>query len=245
MTWFADWFNTKYYHMLYKERNFEEAEVFIKKLADFLQLPNGSKVIDLCCGKGRHSVFLNKLGYRVLGLDLSDESIANNEKYENHTLNFAVHDMREEIFPDILPEKVDAVFNLFTSFGYFDDENDDRKVFNSVKNALRKNGYFVLDFLNEKWVKNTLVSEYVNRKEGINFHIKKKIEDGFIIKDIDFEDNGKKFHYFEKVKLHTLEDIENYAKEFGFEKVKVFGDYELGNFDLETSPRAINVFVKK
>ncbi|MCB4234992.1 class I SAM-dependent methyltransferase [Kaistella anthropi] len=121
-------------------------------------------MIDLACGKGRHSVYLHQLGYNVLGLDLSKESILQNKKFETddaaeHFLKFAVHDMRNEIYPEVSAEKVDAVFNLFTSFGYFDDETEDKKIFRSVANALKDDGYFVLDFLNANWVKNTLVSK--------------------------------------------------------------------------------------
>lgn len=245
MAWFETWFDTPYYHILYKDRDFAEAENFITLLINHLNIKTDSKIIDLACGKGRHSVFLNKMGYQVLGLDLSQQSIEHNKKFENSTLKFEVHDMRNEIFPQISSEKVSAVFNLFTSFGYFDDENDDRKVFQSISNVLKENGFFVLDFLNEKWVENTLNEEETTTKEGIDFIIQKRIENQNIIKDIRFKDRGKDYHFFEKVKLHTLEEISSYAEEFGFERVEIFGDYHLNQFDLETSPRCINIFKKK
>ena len=245
MAWFETWFDTPYYHILYKDRDFEEAESFITLLINYLNIQKNSKIIDLACGKGRHSVFLNQLGYKVLGLDLSQQSIEHNKQFENSDLKFEVHDMRDEIFPELLAEKADAVVNLFTSFGYFEDENDDRKVFHSISNTLKDNGYFVLDFLNAKWVENTLIKEETITKEEIDFSIKKKIENQNIIKDIYFKDDGKEYHFFEKVKLHTLEEINDYAEEFGFERVQIFGDYHLNEFDLETSPRCINVFKKK
>ncbi|KMQ70558.1 class I SAM-dependent methyltransferase [Chryseobacterium koreense] len=244
MAWFETWFDTPYYHILYKNRDFAEAENFISLLVKDLEIPSGSKIIDLACGKGRHSVYLNQLGYQVLGVDLSKESIFHNKQFQNTTLTFEVHDMRNELFPSVSKEKVDAVFNLFTSFGYFENDQDDKKVFQSVNHVLKENSFFVLDFLNEKWVKNTLVAEDFVTKEGINFHIKKKIQDKHIIKDIYFKDKGKDFHFFEKVKLHTLDDIEKYAVENGFERIKIYGDYQLGEFQLETSPRCINVFRK-
>lgn len=245
MAWFKTWFDTPYYHILYKDRDFAEAENFISLLIKYLALPKQSKIIDLACGKGRHSVYLNEMNFDVLGLDLSRESILHNKKFENSGLKFEVHDMRKEIFPAVSPEKVDAVFNLFTSFGYFETEQDDQKVFQSISNVLKEGGFFVLDFLNEKWVRNTLVSKEVVIKENIIFEIQKKIEAGNVIKDIIFKDKGQDFHFFEKVKLHTLEEIENYAAENGLEKVKIFGDYHLNDFDLETSPRCINIFRKK
>ena len=245
MSWFEDWFNTPYYHILYKDRDYKEAENFISNLTKELKLPTDSSIIDLACGKGRHSVFLNQLGFEVLGVDLSEESILHNKQFENSAspkLEFKVHDMRNELYPEISEEKVNAVFNLFTSFGYFDDDEDDRKVFSSVKNVLQNDGIFVLDFLNEKFVKNTLVDETTVTKDGIDFLIKKRIEENHVIKDIFFEDKGESFHYFEKVKLHTLEEIKNIAESFGFEAVKIWGNYQLEDFERETSPRCIFQF---
>ena len=247
MSWFKEWFNTPYYHILYKDRDFVEAENFIRNLTQDLQLSKDAKIIDLACGKGRHSVFLQQLGYEVLGVDLSEESIEHNKQFEtsaNETpkLTFEVHDMRNELYPNVSSEKVNAVFNLFTSFGYFDDDEDDRKVFSSVKNVLQNDGIFVLDFLNEKFVKNTLVDETTVTKDGIDFLIKKRIEEKHVIKDIFFEDKGESFHYFEKVKLHTLEEIKNIAESFGFEAVKIWGNYQLEDFERETSPRCIFQF---
>ena len=245
MAWFETWFDTPYYHILYKDRDFAEAENFITLLINYLKIQKDSKIIDLACGKGRHSVYLNKMGFEVLGLDLSQQSIEHNKQFENSSLKFEVHDMRDEILSELSTKKADAVLNLFTSFGYFEDENDDRKVFQSISNILKNDGYFVLDFLNAKWVENTLVREEIISKEGIDFTIKKKIEDQHVIKDISFKDNGEDLHFFEKVKLHTLEEMHVYAAEFNLERVQVFGDYHLNEFDLESSPRCINVFKKK
>ena len=244
MAWFEKWFNTPYYHILYKDRNCEEAENFITRLINDLKIPEHSKIIDLACGKGRHAVFLNRMGFEVLGLDLSEESISQNKIFENDTLKFKVHDMREAIYPEISTQKVDAVCNLFTSFGYFESDVEDKKIFRSVADALVDNGFFILDFLNEHWVKNTLVPQAITTKGDIEFHISKRIEDQHVIKDINFKDQGEAFHFFEKVKLHTLEEIGSYAEEFGFERVKIYGDYHLGAFDRDTSPRCINVFRK-
>ncbi|WP_326982855.1 class I SAM-dependent methyltransferase [Chryseobacterium sp. MYb264] len=240
MEWFESWFDTPYYHLLYSNRDYTEAENFITKLTADLGLPPNSKIIDLACGKGRHSVFLNKLGYDVLGLDLSQQSIDFDKQFENETLKFQVHDMRNPINA----EPKDAVFNLFTSFGYFDNEDDDKKVFESVYHSLKPGGFFVLDYLNEDFVRQGIVPESTIKRDEIDFKILKKIEGRHIIKDIQFEDKGKPFHYFEKVKLHSLETIHSYASEFGFERIKVWGDYQLNEFDKETSPRCINLFKK-
>ncbi len=245
MDWFESWFDTPYYHILYKNHDYREAEDFITKLMSALALPENAHIIDLACGKGRHSVFLHQLGYNVLGLDLSQQSIAYDQQFatpENMVpkLEFRVQDMRKP-----MPEKdIDAVLNLFTSFGYFDDEKDDRSVFKSVSETLKKNGYFVLDYLNSQRVRADVKENDEVEKEGILFKINKKIEHDFIIKDIRFQDDGKDFHFFEKVKLHTPENILKYALDAGFERVKIWGDYQLHDFNPAESPRCINLFRK-
>src|SRR5690554_6600617 len=126
--WFETWFDTPYYHILYQNRDFSEAEKFINNLLDYLKLPKDANCLDLACGKGRHSVFLNKKGLQVTGVDLSENSIQEAKPFENETLKFDTHDMREVYKKNTY----DIVFNLFTSFGYFDSSEDNLKVLKSV-----------------------------------------------------------------------------------------------------------------
>lgn len=241
MQWFEQWFDTPYYHILYSNHDNSEAKKFLDLLTDFLKLEKKSKIIDLACGKGRHSVYLNKLGFDVLGLDLSEQSIRFDKQFENETLQFRVHDMRNKIEC----EPADAVFSLFTSFGYFEKEEDDKHVFQSVFDVLKNRAFFVLDFLNAYFVKKNIVETTSVEKENIIFNIHKYIENEQIIKEIDFEDNGKKFHFFERVKLTSPKKIRKLAEDFNFEFIKSWGDYQLNDFDEENSPRCINLFRKK
>ena len=139
--WFKDWFNTPYYHILYKDRNGDDAQFFMRNITSFLQLPKTTHILDLPCGKGRHAVFLNSLGYTVTGGDLSENSIKAAQQFTNNTLSFKVHDMRKAF-----NNKYDAVFNLFTSFGYFEDDSEDIGILKNIKNGLTKDGVFVFDF---------------------------------------------------------------------------------------------------
>ena len=122
--WFTSWFDTKYYHLLYKNRNDDEARLFVEHLVANLNLVPHAKVLDLACGKGRHSITLNRLGFDVLGVDLSSNSIEQAKEFENDTLHFDVCDMRKSYQKN----KFDAVFNLFTSFGYFENKDDNTSV---------------------------------------------------------------------------------------------------------------------
>ena len=235
--WFASWFDTPYYHTLYKDRNYREAQIFMDNLTHYLNLPEHSKILDLACGKGRHSIYLNQLGFTVLGVDLSENSIEIANKNANETLIFKVHDMREA-----LEDKFDAVFNLFTSFGYFEQEEDNLKTLIAIKENLSEYGFAVIDFMNVPYVLEHLVNVETKTVEGIDFHLKRYIIDGYIIKEIDFEDNGQKFHFEEKVRALTLDDFTKMMNEAGIYLLDTFGDYKLKKYHKNTSERLIMIF---
>jgi SAM-dependent methyltransferase len=238
--WFSSWFNTKYYHILYKNRDDNEAERFIKNLTKDLKIAPNSKILDLACGKGRHSVFLNKLGFNVEGCDLSKESINFAKKFENEKLHFFVHDMREPI----QNKTYDYVLNLFTSIGYFEDVTDNLKMIQSIEHYTNKNGVLVIDFMNAEKVINHLIKTEVKEIDGVTFHIKREIVDGFIVKTIAFNDEGKAYKYQEKVQALTLPDFKKLFNKSAFSIYKVCGDYDLNNFDVNHSDRLI-IYAKK
>lgn len=235
--WFASWFDTPYYHILYKERNYREAQVFMDNLTHYLNLPEKAKVLDLACGKGRHAIYLNQLGYDVVGADLSENSIAEAIKNQNANLHFQVHDMREKF-----EDKFDAIFNLFTSFGYFENDEDNLTTLKAMKSSLTEYGFAVIDFMNVNQVINTIVPEEIKRVENIDFHIKRYVLDGYIYKEIDFEDQSEKFHFTEKVQALTLQDFEALMKEAGIFLLDIFGDYKLKKFHKNDSERLIMIF---
>ncbi|MBD3637076.1 MAG: class I SAM-dependent methyltransferase [Crocinitomicaceae bacterium] len=233
--WYKDWFNTDYYHILYKNRNYDEAESFMRQLVKHLDLKKGTSVLDLACGKGRHSIYLNKLGLDVLGIDLSQRSIQLARKYENETLSFKVHDMRKP-----LPgQTFDVIFNLFTSFGYFEDVQDDQRVVDAMCQNLNPQGVVIIDYLNVYKQVQRLPVEEVKSFDDIHFNIYKYQEKDFIRKRIEFEDNKQNFSFEEKVRVLYLEDFNELLQHAGFIIEDVFGDYNLSTFDPEKSERLI------
>ena len=235
--WFASWFDTPYYHILYKDRDYEEAQQFMDNLTHYLNLPEEAKILDLACGKGRHSIYLNSLGFDVTGSDLSENSIKEALKDANSTLHFKVHDMR-----DSFEEKYNAIFHLFTSFGYFENDADNLKTLISIKESLTEYGFAVIDFMNVEFVIDNLVPTEIKTVEGIDFHIKRYVKDNHIFKEIDFEDNGEKFHFTEKVQALRLADFEAMMEEAGIFLLDVFGDYKLRTFYKNQSERLIMIF---
>ncbi|MFK8044964.1 MAG: class I SAM-dependent methyltransferase [Crocinitomicaceae bacterium] len=238
--WFESWFDTKYYHILYKNRDHSEAEFFMENISNTLDIKEFNKVLDLACGKGRHATFLNSLGFDVVGVDLSKQSIESAKKAENKKLKFFVHDMREPI----KDEKFDYVLNLFTSIGYFDDESDNIKMLQSVHSYLKDDGVLVIDFLNENKVIAELEKSAIKKIEGINFHINKEVVNNVIVKTISFSDNEEDFEFQERVHALKLDDFRKYLSAANFEITKLAGDYHLSDFDKENSDRLI-IFAKK
>ncbi|MTI20352.1 class I SAM-dependent methyltransferase, partial [Fulvivirga sp. RKSG066] len=165
--WFDEWFDSPYYHILYKHRDYEEAKGFLDTLIRFFKIKPNHKVLDLACGKGRHSIYLNEKGFDVVGVDLSEQNIAHAKKFENDSLHFDVHDMRE-VYAE---ERFDFVLNMFTSFGYFDSEKENEQAICAAAKSLKPGGSLLIDFLNPYRVINNLVPEEKKTIEGIEFDI--------------------------------------------------------------------------
>jgi SAM-dependent methyltransferase len=235
--WFSTWFDSPYYHILYKNRNEEEAQVFMDNITNYLNMPENGSILDLACGKGRHSIYLNKLGYQVTGVDLSVNSIAIANESSNESLQFKTHDMREP-----MNETYDAVFNLFTSFGYFDTYEDNIKTLKAIKDSINEYGFGVIDFFNSDFIIENLVAEETKEIEGITFNIKRFVENKKIIKEIRFEDNGETYNFTEKVSAFTLTDFEAMMEEAGIYLLEIFGDYKLKKFYKSQSERLIMIF---
>lgn len=239
--WFETWFDTPYYHILYKNRDFNEAENFISILTNNLNISINSTILDLACGKGRHAYFLAKKGFQVLGTDLSANSIEwAKENYNLPNVEFMVHDMRETI----KNKSFNYVFNLFTSFGYFNGLEDNLKVLQAIKSNLKKEGVLVIDFFNAKKVIAELKEKETKHINNIDFNIQKHLSAQKIIKDIRFTDEGKDYHFQEKVQALTLTDFKNLCKASDLEITSVFGNYQLEPYNEKESPRLI-LFIKQ
>jgi SAM-dependent methyltransferase len=237
--WFSDWFDTSFYHILYKNRDEKEARFFIENLCNFLAIKPNSSLLDLACGKGRHSITLNELGHKVLGVDLSQNSISVAKQQERRGLHFEVHDMRK-IIPGL---SFDVIFNLFTSFGYFDSSVENKKVIFSVANMLYEKGIFVIDFLNADKVVANLVSEEEKMINGIQFLIKRIIEGEHIYKKITVIDKNETKNYVERVQLLRLGDFEKLLSP-EFKILHTFGNFDLQKFDATSSDRLIIIAEK-
>lgn len=238
------WFGSKYYHILYSERNIFEAEKFLKALTNKLNFKKGMKFLDAACGKGRYSKILNDLGLDVSGFDLSSDNINEANKLKKTGLNFFVHDIRKPLDEHQLGT-FDFVGNFFTSFGYFDTFEDNQMTFYSFHQSLKKGGILLMDYFNPSYVLNNLIKQETVYKGGIKFNIKRWEREGFLYKSIEFEDEGKDYYFEERVELISKNDFLKYSNLADFRIIDMFGNYSLELFDEKKSPRMIFLWVKE
>lgn len=234
--WFEDWFDSPFYPMLYAHRSEQEAAELINNIVHLLNIPVGSRILDLACGRGRHAIALAAKGFDVTGVDLSEESIADAKLHESENLHFNVHDMRRPVAINYF----DATLNLFTSFGYFTTVRDNVRTIDSIHAALKMNGTLILDYFNSGKVRALVAACSQGEKQvgDVSFKWKKTIENDAVVKRITVNFNGEIHHYAERVQLFSLEQLKELLSD-KFEVTAVFGDYSLADFDEVNSDRMI------
>jgi 2-polyprenyl-3-methyl-5-hydroxy-6-metoxy-1,4-benzoquinol methylase len=208
-----------------------------------IEIPRKGKVLDLACGSGRHSIHFARKGFDVTGIDLSAnllrvaKAAANKE---NLDIQFIKTDLRQVEIAD----KFDLVVNLFTSFGYFETDEDNFSIFNTASELLKSGGYFVFDFFNSSFVENNLIRESKELKPHEQIIQKRRIEGNRVIKDIIIQYNGTVKTFYESVKLYRYEELKEAIKGKGLAIKKTFGDFIGNDFMEKTSPRIIIIAQK-
>jgi SAM-dependent methyltransferase len=238
--WFAEWFDSPYYHLLYKSRDENEAKTALDNLLKALNLTPGSKVLDLACGKGRHARYLAEKGFMVTGLDISQASITYARTLEHPRLEFYQHDMRKSFRLNYF----DAVMNMFTSFGYFKTDADHLLALKNVAKDLRPGGLFLLDFFNARFVRDHLIPAETKTVDNLTFSLQRWVRKGYVFKSVEFETGGRLFHFQEQVRLFELADLQSLCSLAGLHIRHMYGDYQLSEFDAETSKRLILIAEK-
>jgi len=237
--WFESWFDSPHYHRLYSNHDRREAEVFVDRIVQWLVPKPGSRMLDLGCGAGRHARALAAHGFDVMGLDLAAETVSRARQHETRRLKFVHQDMRERFGH----ERFDHVFSFFTSFGYFPDAGQDDRVVRNIADSLRDRGTLVLDYLNVAWSERRLVASELREIDGYRYLISRWSDAGHFFKRIETDDpasGGTRVHV-ERVAKFRLRDFEVLLGRRGLEIVTVFGDYDLGPYDADESPRLIVV----
>lgn len=233
--WYKNWFGEKYLQV-YAHRDGEDADEMINFILRHISLQSDLRILDLCCGNGRHSKALSLAGFNVFGLDLSEQLLAEarSQAINPKQLKLVRGDMRQLPFFECF----DVILNLFTSFGYFTSDEENRSVFQQFNNALKPHGKYVFDYLNPGYVESTLVPYDSNQIGNIRIEQERFIENSRVIKHIQLKDGETKHQFHESVKLYQLEDILEMMRSCGLRPLEIFGD-RAGNEYNEKSTRMI------
>lgn len=232
-TWFESWFDTEYYHLLYQNRDDQEAQNYLVRLIDFLKIPKGAKIIDIACGRGRHSIFLNKCGFDVTGIDLAKQSIEFAKRHHNKHLQFICHDSRITFKRN----RFDYALNLFTSFGYLENREELLDELINMRDNLKDEGILVLDYFNSARITGSKFPREKIQRKDVTFQISKEIKGHQIIKNIEVRKGDETFFFTEKVHLITKAEFEQLFSDAGLEILHIFGDYYLRPYDPAKSDR--------
>lgn len=237
--WYKEWFNSPFYHKLYFDRDEKEAQDFIKKLVSHFRPPQGSAMLDVACGRGRHSRFLASLGFDVTGIDISPDSIQFAKQFENERLHFYQHDMRLPAWINYF----DYAFNFFTSFGYFATRREHDDAIATIVKSLKKGGLLLIDYLNVHAAENKLLSHELKSMGNTQYEITRWMNDSHFFKKIRVTDPllDHPCEFVEKVAKLSLGDFTDMLSFQKMQVKEVFGDYQLNPYHISNTPRMIIV----
>ncbi|MCX7834190.1 MAG: class I SAM-dependent methyltransferase [Ignavibacteria bacterium] len=251
--WFEKWFSSEYYFELYKHREEKDTRTLVNLIQRNIDCSNKSTLLDICCGAGRHSLEFARRGYDVTGFDISPFMISKaklalkSNKEIGLKIKFLIMDMRNFNFDN----SFDIAVNIFSSFGYFTDDDENFSLFQNVKSSLKKNGYFIFDFLNRYYVIKYLVPITKTTLGDKIILQKRRIENNFVFKDIYIckkyqfkECVRRKPDFMERIKLYGFTEIRNELRKNNLEIIEIFGDY-YGNKYNELNSKRLIIFAKK
>jgi len=238
--WYKNWFG-KDYLKVYSHRDQKDAKQLVQLILSNISLYNDSQILDIGCGQGRHlSIFAEKQ-FHITGIDLSPVLLRIAK--ENHINNSFAHFIQADMRQLPLKSKFDLILNLFTSFGYFENDEENLSVLRQIHSLLKKSGNFVFDYFNSDFVKKNLIPSHKEEIGKIIVEQERYIEDSRIKKKINLTRDGEKTTYFESVKLYSPDEIYEMLRSVNLKINKIFGNYDGSAFNQE-SPRLL-VFGEK
>ncbi len=223
--WTPQWFGHKAYEWVYRHRDEREASRLADLIEQVARPEPGSHLLDVACGRGRHARVFARRGYRVTGVDINPdvlEEARRRSQREGLSITFLQADMRKLPFDATF----DGVLNLFTSFGYFDTDEEHLQAIQSMSRALKPGGWLVQDFLNAPYVRRNLVPRDERTYGNVHILQERYISGIFLFKRITLQQEGKTYTFVERVRLLERKDFEAMYKQAGLVLQSCLGDYE-------------------
>jgi 2-polyprenyl-3-methyl-5-hydroxy-6-metoxy-1,4-benzoquinol methylase len=236
--WFKEWFDTKEYLDVYRHRNDADAEKLIGLILANVDLYKNADILDLACGAGRHSILFAEKGFNVTAVDLSKNLLKLARRRAEDAginINFVNADLRDFC----ITSKFDLVVNLFTSFGYFETDDENFSLFYTAYELLRPGGYFVIDYFNPGYLQQNLVPFSEDIIDGKKIIQERKIMGNRVIKDITIAKNSIRTKFMESVRIYSASELLSALEKSGLKISVIFGDFNGSKFDLNSSSRII------
>ena len=235
--WYEDFFGDDYLRIYAPFLPAARTETEVEHIVTLLGLTHGNTLLDLCCGQGRHAIPLAQRGYKITGLDLSGDLLRvaeENAEHQDLRIRWIHSDMRKIPFT----EEFDAIINIFTSFGYLENEDEDQRVLQQVYKALKPGGRFLLETVYQPKVVRAF-SPY-----GII-----RYDDGLIVleeRHIDLlnsrnevhitllDRNGKRIEYHQSMRIYTLSELKRMLENAGMMLLGYYGGLDQGSLTLDS-----------
>ena len=226
---------------LFTEEHWSRAPEEVEHVISLLGIKAGARVLDLCCGTGRHSLELVRRGFRVTGVDRTQrylDSASEQADEEGLEIEFVLDDMRTFCRADVF----DAVINVYTAFGYFEDQEDDRQVVMNVFRSLRSGGVFLLDMMSKEVLARKFRERDWREEDGVLILQEREIarnwswiENRWILLKGNERTEFRLSH-----RLYSATELMSLLTTCGFGQVDAYGDLEGGPYD-HTASRLVVV----
>ncbi len=227
--WYISFFSEDYLRIyapfLPPEKSAWEAEAIL----NLLELPIGSAILDLCCGYGRHAIPLAQHGYHITGIDISEVFLRRARREANSQgiqAQWIQSDMRTIPFE----QTFDAVINIFTSFGYLENEEEDQRVLQQVARALKPGGLFLLETIQQPRVIRTHTPHGIIRyNDGLIVLEERRIDllkSRNIVRISILEPDGPRREHLQSIRIYTLTELVRMLATVGLEVQSYFGSLD-------------------
>jgi len=232
MEWYRTFFSQDYLRFDRHEDTSDE----VSFLQDRASLPPGAKVLDLCCGYGRHAIELARRGCRVTGLDLSP-TMLRRARQDASDQGVETRWVRGDMRALPLLEAFDAAISMFTSFGYFEDEDENFNVLEEVARVLVPGGRFLIETVNRDFLARYFERQSWLRPEGMTVLEERTFDPigGRSRVDVTVIEGAQERRYFHSVRLYTFTELQMLMQAAGLVVTDVWGDFAGGAYDWDAS----------